>query len=62
LPFIVTVTAGDVPEADPDHPEKTELLSGTAERVTTVQASKTVPGGSTRTVPLPVPVLAVVRV
>jgi hypothetical protein len=46
----------DAPVTPPDQPVKSELTSGVAVSVTTVQAFKIVPGGLVVTVPVPVPV------
>jgi hypothetical protein len=59
---IVKETEGIVPVAPPDHPEKTELISGMAVILTTVPSTKVGPAGSIVIVPLPVPVLLRVRV
>lgn len=49
-------------EQSPDHPEKTEFVSGVAVMVTRVPEGKTVPEGLVVTVPDPVPDLVIVRV
>jgi hypothetical protein len=58
LEFIVSEQVEEVPEQTPDHPEKTELESGVALRVTVVPAAKDVPDGLAVIVPVPVPILA----
>ena len=52
----------EVPVHASDHPEKIELASGVAVRVTRVPGLKVVPTGLMITVPLPVPALEIVRV
>ena len=61
MEFIVSEQVEEVPEQAPDHPEKTELESGVALRVTAVPAAKDVPDGLTVIVPVPIPVLVKFR-
>jgi len=61
LAFIRTVQVGEVPVQAPDHPAKVELAFGLAVSVTAVPALKVDPVGLLVTVPLPVPVLLMVR-
>ncbi len=62
LAFMVTVHVRDVPVYPPDHPEKLELASGVAVKVTVVAAEKVAPEGLVMTAPVPVPALVMVRV
>ena len=63
LAVMVTVQVDDVPEhPPPDQPAKVEFAPGVAARVMDVPATKVVPDGLLVTVPLPVPVVPVVRV
>jgi hypothetical protein len=60
--FMVRIQVGDVPVTPPDQPAKVEFASGIAVRVTTVPAGKLVPDALLVSIPLPVPVLEMVRV
>jgi hypothetical protein len=62
LEFTMIVHVREAPEHAPDQPENTEPPAGVAVRVTFVPAGKAVPVGLVETVPVPVPVLAMVRV
>jgi hypothetical protein len=57
-----TVHVVEVPEHAPDQPAKVEFAPGVAVRVTGVPATKAVPDGLSVTVPLPVPLVPMVRV
>ena len=61
LVFICTVQVGEVPVQAPDHPPKVESALAAAVSVTVVPALKVDPVGLLVTVPLPVPVLLMVR-
>jgi hypothetical protein len=62
LAFMVTVQVEETSVTPPDHPSKVEFASAVAVRVTMLLEGKVVPGGLLVTVPLPVPLLAMVRI
>ena len=61
LLLMVKEQVREVPVHPPDHPEKFELGSGAAVRVTPVPAIKVVPAGLLETVPVPVPLLEILK-
>ena len=57
----VRLQVGFFPEHCPDQPAKSELALGAALRTTRVPVSKSVPAGMLVTVPVPVPILLMLK-